>query len=56
MFRYTYFIDLAFQNYKFPMLEVISARRHDALLGRDVLNKLKAHLDGKSLTFDLSDP
>lgn len=56
VFRYTYFIDIAFQKYKFPMIEVISARRRDALLGRDVLNMLKTSLDGKALSFDLSDP
>lgn len=54
--RYTYFIDLAFRNYEFRMVEVITARRRDALLGRDILNKLKALLDGKALSFDLSDP
>ncbi|MBS7628333.1 retroviral-like aspartic protease [Candidatus Bathyarchaeota archaeon] len=54
--KYTYFVDLAFHDYKFSMVEVIGARRHDALLGRDVLNMLKTTLDGKALSFDLSDP
>ena len=56
VFRYTYFIDISFQNYEFPMIEVISARRRDTLLGRDILNMLKTLLDGKALNFDLSDP
>lgn len=54
--RYTYFVDLSFKNFKFPMVEVISARRRDALLGRDVLNQLKTKLDGKTLSFDILDP
>jgi len=54
--RYTYFVDLSFFNYRFPIVEVISAKRRDALLGRDVLNRLKATLDGKALSFDLLDP
>jgi len=54
--RYTYFVDLSFHNSKFPMVEVIGARRHDALLGRDVLNLMKITLDGKDLSFDLLDP
>jgi len=56
VWRYTYFVDLSFKNFKFPMVEVISARRRDALLGRDVLNLLKTMLDGKTLSFDLLDP
>ena len=37
------------------MVEVISSKRYDALLGRDVLNKLKIVLNGKALTFDIFD-
>jgi len=54
--KYTYFIDLAFNGYKLPMVEALGARRGDVLLGRDVLNMLKATLDGKALSLDLSDP
>lgn len=56
VWKYTYFVDLSFKNFEFPMVEVISARRRDALLGRDVLNLLKTTLDGKTLNFDLLDP
>lgn len=54
--KYTYFVKLSFEDYECKMLEVISGRRRDALLGRDVLNKLKALLDGKTLSFSLHDP
>ncbi|HID91266.1 TPA: retroviral-like aspartic protease [Candidatus Bathyarchaeota archaeon] len=54
--KYTYFVDLSFHNFRFPTVEVIGARRRDALLGRDVLNLLKTTLDGKALCFDLLDP
>ena len=53
--RYTYFVGLSFRDFKFPMVEVISAGRRDVLLGRDVLNMLKATFDGKTLNFDLLD-
>ncbi len=54
--KYTYFVNLSFFNFNFPMVEAIGAKRRDVLLGRDVLNLLKAMLDGKTLSFDLSDP
>lgn len=54
--KYTYFVNLHFNNFKFPMVEAIGAKRHNALLGRDVLNMLKTTLDGKTLSFELSDP
>ena len=54
--RYTYFVNLAFLGFTFEFVEVIGARRRDSLLGRDVLNRLKAVLDGKALEFDLVDP
>jgi len=54
--KYTYFVNLSFEDYECKMLEVISGRRRDALLGRDVLNKLKTLLDGKTLSFSLHDP
>jgi predicted aspartyl protease len=54
--RYTYFVELSFHNFEFPMVEVLGAGRRDVLLGRDVLNMLKAILDGKTLNFDLLDP
>lgn len=54
--RYTYFVNIYLSNFEFSMIEVIGARRSDVLLGRDVLNLLKAVLDGKDLDFDLFDP
>lgn len=53
---YTYFVDISFEGFEFPMVEAISARRPDVLLGRDLLNLLKATLDGKGLNFELLDP
>ncbi|MEM3023136.1 MAG: retroviral-like aspartic protease family protein [Candidatus Bathyarchaeia archaeon] len=54
--EYTYFVDLSLPGHEFRMVEVIGARRRDALLGRDVLNALKLTLDGKALAFTISDP
>ncbi|MGC8850507.1 MAG: retroviral-like aspartic protease family protein [Candidatus Bathyarchaeia archaeon] len=54
--EYTYFVDLSLLGYEFHMVEVIGARRRDALLGRDVLNAVKLTLDGKALNFSISDP
>jgi clan AA aspartic protease len=54
--KYTYFVNLQFNNFKFQMVEVISAKRQDALLGRDILNQLKTTLDGKTMNFELLDP
>lgn len=54
--KYTYFVNLLFLNFNLPMIEVIGAKRRDALLGRDVLNLFKAVLDGKGLSLDLFDP
>ncbi|MEM2904441.1 MAG: retroviral-like aspartic protease family protein [Candidatus Bathyarchaeia archaeon] len=53
---YTYFVDISFDRFIFPTVEALSARRSDVLLGRDVLNMLKATLDGKNLSFELLDP
>ena len=54
--KYTYFVNLHFNNFKFSMVEVIGAKRRNALLGRDVLNMLKTMLDGKTLSFEFLDP
>lgn len=54
--KYTYFVNLSFSNFEYKMVEVIDGKRPDALLGRDVLNKLKTVLDGKTLDFGLYDP
>ncbi|HDJ89180.1 MAG TPA: hypothetical protein ENG40_00605 [Thermoprotei archaeon] len=55
-FKYTYFVDIIIHKYKFSMIETVSGRRQDALLGRDILNKLKIIFDGKNLNFDIQDP
>ncbi len=39
-----------------PILETVSAPRHDVLLGRDVLNQFDITLKGKNLTFEMVDP
>lgn len=54
--RYTYFVNISFLGFELPLVEVISARRRDALLGRNILNLQKAILDGKTLSFELLDP
>jgi predicted aspartyl protease len=56
VWRYTYFVNLSFNGFAYKMVEVIGAQRRDALLGRDVLNRLKIVLDGKTLSFSLFDP
>jgi len=56
VWRYTYFVNLSFHNFEYGMVEVVGAKRRDALLGRDVLNRLKTVLDGKNLSFSLRDP
>jgi clan AA aspartic protease len=54
--RYTYLVNISFQNFEYKMIEVIGVKRRDALLGRDILNRLKIILDGKNLEFTMLDP
>jgi clan AA aspartic protease len=54
--RYTYLVNISFQNFEYKMVEVIGIKRRDALLGRDILNRLKIILDGKNLEFTILDP
>jgi predicted aspartyl protease len=56
VWKYTYFVNLSFHNFEYEMVEVIDAKRKDALLGRDILNKLKTVLDGKTSNFHFLDP
>lgn len=51
-----YFVNIYLDGFEYKMVEVIHAQRRDALLGRDVLNRLKTVLDGKALSFSLLDP
>lgn len=53
---YTYYVRIEFQGFKFPLVETLSSNRQDALIGRDILNKLKLELNGKTLNFELFDP
>lgn len=53
---YTYYVEIRFQDFKFPLVETITSNRQDVLIGRDILNRLKAELDGKTLNFELFDP
>jgi len=52
----TYFVNISFQEYDFNYTEVISSGEENALLGRDILNKLRLMLDGKALYFEIADP
>jgi clan AA aspartic protease len=54
--RYTYLVNISFQNFEYKMVEVIGIKRRDALLGRDILNRLKIILNGKNLEFTMLDP
>lgn len=53
---YTYYVGIVFRDFKFPLVETIASNRQDVLIGRDILNRLKAELDGKTLNFELFDP
>jgi len=52
----TYFIRMEFTGFQFPLVEVLVSNRKDVLIGRDVLNGLKAELNGKKLELKLTDP
>ncbi len=52
----SYFVALEVEGYLIPLLEVVALRRADGLLERDVLNHFRITLDGKMLTFEMTDP
>lgn len=52
----SYFVALEVEGYPIPLVEVVASRRADVLLGRDVLNHFRITLDGKMLTFEMTDP
>jgi len=52
----TYFVDVEFKGYSFPLTEVIAVNRKNVLLGRDILNQTILVLDGKKLSYDITDP
>lgn len=51
-----YPVRIEFGRFQFPTLEVLASNREDALIGRDILNRLNANLNGKKFTFELADP
>lgn len=54
--RPIYFVALQVVDYLIPVLQTVSAPRHDVLLGRDVLNHFNITLRGKDLSFEMVDP
>jgi hypothetical protein len=54
--RPIYSVSLDVMGLLIPILETVSAPRHDVLLGRDVLNQFDITLKGKNLTFEMVDP
>jgi hypothetical protein len=50
----SYHVSLIVARVRFSRVEVILFPEEYVLLGRDVLNRLYAHLNGPDLTFDLS--
>lgn len=51
-----YYIDVEIAGFPFRRVRAIESLRRDTLIGRNVLNKLRVILDGKNLTFEVSDP
>lgn len=54
--REIYPVRIELGRFQFPSLEVLASNREDALIGRDILNELNVSLNGKELTFELTDP
>jgi hypothetical protein len=52
----SYFVAFEIEGYPIRLVEVVASRRTDVLLGRDVLNHFRIILDGKMLTFEMTDP
>ena len=52
----TYFVDVEFKGFNFSYTEVIAVKRKNVLLGRDILNQTILLLDGKKLSYDITDP
>ena len=50
-----YYVNISMNGFRFELVKVISSRRTNALLGRDILNRLKITLDGKGLKAQISD-
>ena len=54
--RPVYYIRLTLEGFVLATVRCIAADRSDVLLGRNVLNRFLIILDGKNLTFELTDP
>ena len=54
--HWTYFVDVEFKGYSFPYTEVLAVKRKNVLLGRDILNQTILVLNGKKLSYDITDP
>jgi len=52
----TYLTNFSFDDFEFEGVEVTTGNRNYALIGRNILNKLKLICDGKTLTFTILDP
>lgn len=51
-----YAADLEFEGFRFPSVPVVGSPLPIALVGRDLLNQLRAEFDGPGLAFSLSRP
>lgn len=54
--RPVYYIRLTLEGFVLATVRCVAANRADVLLGRNVLNRFLIILDGKNLTFELTDP
>jgi len=51
-----FYVNVELAGYSFSYVKVIESVRPDILLGRNILNKVRLVLDGKNLSFKVSDP
>ena len=54
--RPVYYVRLTLEGFALVTVRCIATNRSDILLGRNVLNRFLIVLDGKNLTFELTDP
>jgi predicted aspartyl protease len=54
--RPVYYVRLTLEGFVLATVRCIAANRADVLLGRNILNRFLIILDGKNLTFELTDP
>ena len=54
--RAVYYVRLTLEDFVLATVRCIATNRGDVLLGRNVLNRFLVILDGKNLTFELTDP